>query len=344
MPQLQDTTSIEFLLDEFKSFYKDKKVLITGGLGMIGSSMAQRLVPLGAKVVILDAMLPLYGGNMFNIHDIKDHVDVTIGDIRDTEVVEALVRDKDVIFHLAAQVSYIDSLSEPLLDLDINCRGSLVLLESCKKLNRKAKIVFTGSRMQYGRIAYNPVDEHHPTQPLITYGIHKLAVEKYHQMYFQNYGIPTSVVRISNPYGPRQQMKHGKYGIVNWFIKLAMTDQVIKIFGDGRQIRDYIYIDDIVSALLTVGYSPLADGEIFNVGSGRGVSFMHMVQEIIKHVQKGTVEMVAWPKDYQNVETGDYIANIGKIYGLLGWRAIVDLPKGIQETFDYYLRHRLYYW
>jgi dTDP-glucose 4,6-dehydratase/UDP-glucose 4-epimerase len=178
----------------------------------------------------------------------------------------------------------------------------------------------------------------------MTYGIHKLAVEKYHLMYFQNYGIPTSVVRISNPYGPRQQMKHSKYGIVNWFIKLAMTDQVIKIFGDGRQIRDYIYVDDVASALLAVGCSPLADGEIFNLGSGRGVSFIHMIQEIIKIVQKGTIEMVAWPKDYQNVETGDFIANIEKICSLLGWRAIVDLPTGIQKTLDYYQRYDRHYW
>jgi nucleoside-diphosphate-sugar epimerase len=344
MTQHQDKTVWDSLPGEMRSFYKDKKVLITGGLGMIGSSLAQVLVPLGAEVSILDALLPLYGGNRFNLHGIEDRVDVTIGDIRDPAAVETLVRDKDVIFHLAAQVSYIDSLSEPLLDLDINCLGSLILLEACKKLNRKAKIVFTGSRMQYGRIAYNPVDEHHPTEPLMTYGIHKLAVEKYHLMYFQNYGMPTSVVRISNPYGPRQQMKHSKYGIINWFIKLAMTDQVIKVFGEGGQIRDYIYVDDVAGALLAVGCSPSADGEIFNVGSGRGVSFIHMIQEVIRIVQKGRIEMVPWPKDYQNVETGDFIANVGKIYGLLGWRAVVDLPDGIQKTVDYYRTHKQHYW
>jgi len=344
MSAIHDIWSSESVPDEIRAFYAGKRILITGGLGMIGSSLARLLVPLGAKVTILDALLPLYGGNRYNLQGIEDRVEVTVGDVRDPAAVEAAIAGRDVIFHLAAQVSYIDSLTDPLLDLDINCRGSLLLLEACKKLNRPARIVFTGSRMQYGRIAYNPVDEHHPAEPLMTYGIHKLAVEKYHLMYFQNYGLPTSCVRISNPYGPRQQMKHGKYGIINWFVRLAMTGQPIRVFGDGAQVRDYIYVEDVARALLAVGAATDAAGEVFNVGSGRGVSFIAMVEEVLRAVGTGRVERVPWPKDYQNVETGDFVANVGKIFSRLGWRALVDLPEGIRRTVAYYRTHGTHYW
>jgi len=338
------SNDINLLPIETRSFFKDKKVLITGGLGMIGSNLAHALVRIGSDVTLLDAMLPLYGANMFNISGIEDKINTIIGDIRDQTLIEKTLPGIDVIFHLAAQVSYIDSMSDPLLDLDINCRGTLILLEACRRLNTNVKIVFAGSRMEYGRIQYNPVDEHHQTEPLMTYGIHKLAAEKYHLMYFHDYGIPATVLRITNPYGSRQQMKHSKYGIINWFIKMAMTNQVIKIFGDGEQLRDYIYVKDLISALLIIGSNSLANGEIFNVGTGTGVRFKEMIKEVIKIVGQGMVEMVPWPNNYQNIETGDFIANVGKIYGLLGWRARYDLATGIKETFEYYIANKRYYW
>jgi UDP-glucose 4-epimerase len=342
MPQHRDNADL--WLSEAASFYKGKQALITGGLGMIGSTLAHILIGWGARVSILDALLPLYGGNLFNIEDIKNDVAVTIGDIRDKTLMERAIPGQDVIFHLAAQVSYIDSMTNPFLDLDINCRGSLVLLEACKALNRDARIVFTGSRMQYGRILANPVDESHPMEPLMPYGIHKLSVEKYHLMYHQNDGLHVAVARITNPYGPRQQMKHGKYGIVNWFIKQAMTGQVIKVFGDGRQTRDYIFVEDVARALLALGAGPRADGEVFNVGSGCGVAFIDMIRQIVDIVESGKIEMVPWPADYQNVETGDFVADINKIQRLVGWRARVGLADGIRKTLDFYRTNQHHYW
>lgn len=335
---------ISLIPSETKVFFKNKKVLITGGLGMIGSNLSRILVIMGAEVTILDAMLPLYGGNIFNIFSIEDRVRLVVGDIRDQNLVEKFITETDIIFHLAAQVSYIDSMSDPLLDLDINCRGSLILLECCRRLNPKVKVVFAGSRMEYGRVIYNPVDEDHPTEPLMIYGVHKLTAEKYHIMYFHDYGVVTTVLRITNPYGPRQQMKHSKYGVINWFIRMAMTDQVIKIFGDGQQIRDYVYIMDVVNALLMAGANSKADGEVFNVGSGKGIRFKEMVEEVIKVVGKGTLETVPWPYNYQNIETGNFIADTGKIYRLLDWKARYDLTTGIQKTFEYYKAYRGHYW
>ncbi len=202
---------------------------------MIGSHIARLAVAAGAQVTIVDALLPLYGGNLFNLHDIATQIDLCRGDIRDRELMDMLVQGQDIIFNLAGQVSYVDSNHDPLIDLDINCRGHLTVLEACRQHNRRAKLVFASSRFVYGAINYNPVDENHPFNCLSIYGIHKLAGEKYYRFYYDAHGLDTVSLRIANPYGPRQQMKHSKYGIVNWFIRLALEGKPLTIFGRGDQ-------------------------------------------------------------------------------------------------------------
>jgi len=247
--------------------FSNKKVLVTGGAGMIGSTLAHCAKYLGAEVRVIDAMLPLYGGNLQNLAGIANEIEFVQGDIRDPDLMEQLVADMDYIFDLAAQVSYTHSNLDPLLDLDINCRGHLIVLEACRKNNPKAKIVFSSSRFVYGSTLCSPVDENHPTNCKSIYGIHKLAGEKYFQFYQEAFGLDTVCVRIANPYGPRQQMKHNGYGIVNWFIKLALEGKPLTIYGDGRQIRDYVYVEDIAHALLEVVLAPDTAGRIFNLGS-----------------------------------------------------------------------------
>src|SRR3989338_1664816 len=228
---------------ELGKFYNGKKILITGGCGFIGSSVAHALVKMGARITVIDALLPLYGGNLFNLHGIKSKIQYVNGDIRDSALMNRLVLGKDFIFHFAAQVSHSDSTNDPLLDLDINCLGTLNLLEACRHGNSGVKIIFSSSRFVYGKILRNPVTENHLVNPLNTYGIHKLTSEKYFSFYWNNFGIRSAIVRIPNPYGPRQQMKHSKYALVGWFNRLAMDGKAIRIFGDGKQKRDYIYID-----------------------------------------------------------------------------------------------------
>ena len=322
--------------------YKNKNVLITGGLGFIGSNLARALVDLGAKVTILDALLSPYGGNMFNIHDIE--VEFYEGDIRNKETVEKLIKNKDYIFNLAAQVDYLHSQNKPFLDLEINCAGHLTVLEACRQFNKQAVILFSGSRMMYGRIEYNPVDENHPTQPLSIYGVNKLAGEKYYQMYNSVYGLKTVALRIANPYGPRQQMKHSSYGIVNWFVRSAMENKKITIFGEGSQIRDYVYVGDIAEAMLRTAATDKAYGDTFNLGSGKGTRFYDMAKEVVRTVGKGSIVNVDWPKDYFNVETGDYISDISKLKNTTGWSPKISLNEGIIKTFDYYLENKRHYW
>lgn len=327
---------------DLKTKYKGKKVLITGGLGLIGSTIANKLVALGAKVTILDAMLPLYGGNFYNIKDIRNKVQVHVADIRDEGAVNYAVRNKDIIFNLAGQVSYVDSNLDPLLDLDINCRGHITTLEAIRKYNPKAVVVFAGSRMQYGKLEYNPVDENHPMNPLSIYGVHKLTGEKYYTAYNRHHKIKTICFRIANPYGPRSQMKHSKYSMINWFIRMAMENQVIKVFGEGLQIRDYIYVDDIADGMIIAAVSKKAYGEIFNIGSGRPTRFIDMVKTVIDTVGSGSYEYVPWPENYEKVETGGYVADITKLKKL-GWKPKIDIKTGIKKTYEYYKKNKRYY-
>lgn len=321
-----------------------KRVLITGGLGMIGSTLAQRLVPLGAKVTLVDSCIEPYGANPFNIANIRSQVELNITDIRDKEAMKWLVRSQDIIFNLAAQVSHNDSIENPFLDADINYLGHLNVAENIRRFNPHAIVVFSGSRLQFGRIEYNPVDEAHPLNPRTPYALNKTAAEKMYEYYHEMYGISCILFRIANPYGPRAQMKHSKYCMINWFLRQAMEGKTISIFGDGDQVRDYIYIDDLADALLSAAVTPRCQGEIYNVGSGIGTRFKEMVDTIIAVVGNGKAECVDWPKNYINVETGDYITNITKLTEATGWTPSTDLRTGIQRTFDYYRGHRSYYW
>ena len=289
-------------------------------------------------------MLPVYGGNLFNLEGIFGAIKFVQGDIRDGSLVKSLVREADLIFSLAGQVSYVDSNTDPLLDLDINCKGHLQVLEACREAKSKARLVFASSRFVYGKIDYNPVDEGHPFNCLSIYGIHKLAGEKYYRFYQEAYGLETVSVRIANPYGPRQQMKHSKYGIVNWFIRLALEGKPLTIYGEGRQGRDYIFVEDLAEAMLVLAQAPGVSGEVYNLGSATSTPFIEMARLVAAAVPGTQVKQVEWPADRYFVETGDYISDIGKISAAMGWRPRTPLKEGIERTVAYYTKYREKYW
>lgn len=325
------------------NFYKNKKVLITGGLGFIGSNLAIELVELGAKVSIIDALIPSYGGNLFNIEPVKDKVGWVKGDMRDKKVVDKMVLKKEIIFNLAGTLSHIDSMTDPMTDLEINCRAQLSLLESVRKLNPKVRIVFAGTRNQYGKAKYLPVTENHPQEPTDINGINNIAAEKYHLMYFSVYGIQTVSLRMTNTYGPRHQMKHERQGVLNWFIRKILDGETVELFGDGKQIRDVNYIDDVVSALLLVGISENGWGEAYNLG-GTPVSLLDFVKRTIEVIGKGKYSLQPMPKDRERIEIGDYVADWDKIKKTYGWRPKVTLEEGIKKTVEYYRKYKKYYW
>lgn len=335
---------------ERKLFYKNKKILITGGLGFIGSTLAIRLVGLDAQVLIADAMIAGYGGNLFNIKPVKDKVRVEIADVRNSQKMDKLVKGKDIIFNLAGTLSHIDSMSDPMTDLEINCRAQLSLLESVRKFNPAARIIFAGTRNQYGKAQYLPVDENHPQEPTDINGINSIAAEKYHLMYTKVYGIKAVSLRMTNTYGPRHQMKHSRQGVLNWFIRQIIDGEEVKLYGTGKQIRDINYVDDVVEALIAVGASKVGWGEAYNLG-GEAISLLDFVNKIIKIAggarlpdRQGKVTLVSFPKDRETIEIGDYVASYKKITKTYGWKPKVGLETGIWRTIEFYRKYKTKYW
>jgi UDP-glucose 4-epimerase len=329
--------------EQLAAVYEGRRVLITGGLGFIGSNLARRLVEFGARVTLVDSLIPQYGGNPFNIRGIEDRVTVNISDVRDQYSMNYLVQGQDIMFNLAGTLSHIDSMEDPFTDLEINCRSQLSILESCRKHNRDIKIVFAGTRGQYGRAQYLPVDEQHPMQPTDVNGINNMAGEWYHILYYRVYGIRATSLRLTNTYGPRHQMRHSRQGIINWFIRLAIEGRTINLYGDGAQVRDTNYVDDVVDAFLLAGASDAADGEVFNLG-GEPVSLADLVERIVRIAGTGERCFVPFPEDAKRIEIGDYIADWRKIARVLGWRPRVSLDEGLERTIAYYRTYREHYW
>jgi UDP-glucose 4-epimerase len=314
----------------------DQNVLIIGGLGFMGSNLAHQLVDLGANVAIYDACLDPYGWNYANIKEIKDEVDVIVGDTRDFETLKTHVKDKDYIFNYAAQVSHNLSMQNPLLDIDINCTGNMSILEACRQVNDDVKIVYAGTRGQIGDAQYLPVDEKHPDTPPDLNGINKLAAEKYHLLYTKVYGIPTTSIRVGNTYGPRHQMKHGQYGVLNYFIRRAMLDEPIEIYGSGAQIRDYSYIDDVNDAFILAAQNDRANGEYFVIGSGEPIEFIDMAKLVIKTVGKGKIVHTPYPKGREEIDVKKFYVTNDKINILVGWHPTITLEEGLKKTVAFY--------
>ena len=324
--------------------FKNKKVLITGGLGFIGSNLTHRLVKEGAEVYIIDSLLSDYGGNLFNIDDIKDKVAVNLSDVRDKNSIEQLVKHKDYLFNLAGQVSHIDSMTDPYTDLEINCRSQLSILEACRYNNPDIKIVFAGTRQQYGKPQYLPVDEKHLNQPTDVNGINKMAGEWYHILYNNIYGIRACSLRLTNVFGPRQLMKHNRQGFIAWFIRKAIDGENIQIFGDGKQKRDLNYIDDVVEAFLMAAASENTNGQVFNLGNNEILSILDLTKLLINITKKGSYEIVPFPKEKKKIDIGDYYGDFGKIKNTLGWQPKISIKEGLIKTIDYYQKFKKHYW
>jgi UDP-glucose 4-epimerase len=325
--------------------YEGARVLITGGLGFLGSHVSKRLVDLGADVTIVDSLIPEYGGNPYNVHDIADRVHINYSDIRDPWSIRFLVRDQDYIFNLAGQVSHLDSMEDPQTDLDINCKSQLSLLEALRAINPEARIVFAASRQQYGRPRSLPVTEDHPLVPVDVNGINLVAGEAYHLLYNQVYGIPAVSLRLTNTYGPHLLMKHGRQGFITVFIRLALEGKPIKVFGDGSQLRDFTYVSDAVDAFLAVGVTESAYGHAFNVGGDEAVPLLEVAklcQELA--AEGGEVETAPWPEDREKIDIGSIYVDHTRLTNETGWRPHVGLREGLAETIEFYREHGEHYW
>lgn len=326
------------------NIYHGKRVLVTGGLGFIGSSLARALVFDGALVTLVDSLIPQYGGNIFNINDIEDNVTVNVCDVRDPYAMAHLLSGQDYLFNLAGQTSHMDSMSDPQTDLDINANAQLSILEACRKSNPSIKIVFASTRQLYGKPDYLPVDEKHPIRPVDVNGINKLAGEWYHLLYNNVYGIRACALRLTNTYGPGMRVKDARQTFLGIWVRSLIEGNPIKVFGDGLQLRDFNYVDDCVNALLLAGASDVANGKVYNLGSTEVVGLKALAEMMVGMDPVGAYELVAFPPERKAIDIGDYYSDYSLITQELGWVPKTDLKIGLEKTLAYYKQHHTHYW
>jgi UDP-glucose 4-epimerase len=323
--------------------YLNKHVVITGGCGFIGSNLARRLVNEGAHVTLVDSLIPQYGGNLANIADIRSKVDLNISDVRDVHSIKYLIQGKDFLFNLAGQTSHVDSMTDPFTDLDINAKAQLSILEAAREYNSAIRIVFASTRQLYGKPQYLPVNEKHPIVPVDTNGIHKLAGEAYHMLYNQVYNIGATCLRLTNTYGPGMRVVDARQTFLGIWLKQVILGEEIKVFGDGKQLRDFNYVDDVVDALL-LATGEKAEGQIMNLGSNEVICLNDLASLLIELNGGGNAVIVPFPTERKAIDIGDYYSDFSLANSILGWNPKVSLRKGLAKTLKYYKLNKKAYW
>jgi UDP-glucose 4-epimerase len=324
--------------------FSGKRVLITGGLGFIGSTLGCRLADLGADVLLVDSLIPEYGGNLFNIAGYEGKLKVNIADVRDEFGMDYLIQGRDLLFNLAGQTAHLDSMRDPYTDLEINCRAQLAILEACRKNNPGVKIVYTSTRQMYGKPDYLPVDERHLLHPTDVNGINKMAGEWYHILYNNVYGIRAVSLRLTNTYGPRMRVKDARQTFLGIWIRRLIEGEPIEIWGDGTQIRDFNYVDDVVDALLLAAATEDGNGQVFNLGSEETINLRDLAALLVEINGGGDCRIIPYPPDRKPIDIGDYYADYRRIRGKLGWTPKVSLREGLTRTLEYYRQYREHYW
>lgn len=322
--------------------FADKKILITGGLGFIGSTLAHRLVALGAHITLVDSLIPEYGGNLFNIAGIEDKVKVNISDVRDEHSMKYLVQGQDYLFNLAGQTSHMDSMQDPYTDLEINCRSQLSILETCRHHNPNIKVVFASTRQIYGKPDYLPVDEKHLLRPVDVNGINKMAGEWYHILYNNVYNIRSCALRLTNTIGPRMRIKDARQTFVGIWIRLLLEGKPFEVWG-GEQLRDFTYVDDCVEAMLLAAASEKADGQIFNLGGERIISLRDLAELLVEVNGSGEYFSKEFPQERKKIDIGDYYSDYTLIRKILEWEPKTPLKEALNSTLEYYRKNLRYY-
>jgi len=314
----------------------NKKILITGGLGFIGSNLTRRLVEQGNTITVVDSLIPEYGGNLRNLHDIQDKITVSLSDVRDVPAINNLIKGHDYLFNLAGQTSHLDSMHDPITDLDINAKAQLSILEACRKHNPDIRIVFASTRQIYGKPTYLPVDERHPIQPVDVNGINKIAGEQYHILYQEVYDIASSVLRLTNTYGPRMRIKDARQTFLGIWIRNLLEGKPIQVFGDGKQRRDYNYVEDVLEALLIAATEEKAVGKVYNLGAPDPLSLEDTAKIMCQEIEGSDYQMIPFPDERKAIDVGDFICDYSAFRNQFEWQPKVNFDEGIQRSFQYF--------
>ena len=314
----------------------NKKVLITGGLGFIGSNLARRLVGCGNLVTVVDSLIPEYGGNLRNLHDLRDKIVVNLSDVRDPFSIKELIKGQDYLFNLAGQTSHLDSMNDPFTDLDINAKAQLSILEACRKNNPDIRIVFASTRQIYGKPQYLPVDENHPLNPVDVNGINKIAGEQYHLLYKQAHGIRSIVLRLTNTYGPRMRIKDARQTFLGIWIRNLLEGKPIQVYGDGQQRRDYNYVDDLVDALILATTENKAVGNVYNLGAPDPMSLSETAKVMCLGIKGASWNLVPFPKERKAIDVGDFICDYSSFSSTFGWEPKIKFEEGIKRSLEYF--------
>ena len=324
-------------------FLVGKKILITGGMGFIGSNLARRLIELGNEITIVDSLIAEYGGNLRNLHDLRDEIRINLSDIRDEFSMKEIIKDKDYLFNLAGQTSHLDSMENPFVDLDINAKAQLSILEACRKNNPEIRVVFASTRQIYGKPNYLPVDENHPLNPVDVNGVNKIAGEQYHLLYNKVYGIASSVLRLTNTYGPRMRIKDARQTFLGIWIRNLLEGKPIQVFGNGSQRRDYNFVNDVVDAFLIVATSKIAIGKAYNLGAPDPLSLDETARLMCEKVDGSSYEHIPFPQNRKAIDVGDFICDYSTFSETFGWKPEVTFDQGIAESIDYFRDEIKYY-
>lgn len=328
----------------YRDCFEGRRILITGGLGFLGSNLAIRLAALGAKLTLVDAMMEDHGGNLFNISPIQDQVVVNFSDVRDETSLKYLIMRQDYIFHLSGQNDHVLSLTNPFPDIDINIRGALSLLEICRHHNPDVKLIYSGTRGEYGSAVKLPVSEDQALNPKGVYELSSMAAQQLFRIYHDRHGLRSITLRLTNIYGERAQMKHNRFGVANWFVRQALDDQEICVFGDGTIVRDFLYVQDAIGAMLAASATESSYGEVLNVGNDRASSFRELAETVVEIAGSGRWALAPFSPERAAQEPGDFISDISKIHRLTGWSPTTSLWAGLEQTIQYYKLNQQMYW
>jgi len=326
----------------WQSRFGKPKVMITGGLGLIGSTLARRLVSLGSDVLVVDSLNRKFGGNLFNIEDIRDAVRIEIQDIRHIREMNDLLQDREIIFNLAGQTSHMDSMNAPFEDLEINCLAQLSLLEACRQLNPTARILFASTRQVYGRPSYLPVDERLPLNPVDVNGINKIAGESYHRLYHDVHGLQTTVLRLTNTYGPHMRIKDARQIFLGIWIRRLLENRPFEVWG-GQQRRDFTFVEDAADAFIAAALTPDCVGKVLNVGGSEVVALDDLARLLVEQNGGGTFEVRDFPPERKPIDIGDYYTEDKAFRFLTGWVPKVSLASGLARTIAFYRSHSRHY-